>query len=123
MADTISSNVGILKGKLKNADESKMIREVEKMNEVVKMFNAQTDLPGTSSDVNRLLKYAIENDDEDSDKTFEEMEHLGMLVYVIGSHQKQLRALIRNAIKYSRRCEELPAKHEYKLLLILTTIF
>ena len=85
------------------------------MNEVVKMFNMRTDLPIISSDVHRLLKYAIENDEEDSDKTFDRMEHLGMLLYVIRSHQKQLRALVRNPIQYIRKCEELPAKHEFKL--------
>ena len=43
------------------------------------------------------------------------MEHLGLLPYVIGSHQKQLRSLIRNSVEYSRKCQELPAKHEFKV--------
>ena len=115
MADTVSSNVGILKEAPTNADEAKMIREVEKMNKIVKMFNTRTYLPVTSSDVHHLLKHAINNDDEDSDDTCDKMEHLGMLLYVIGSHQNQLRSLIRNPIDYSKKCEDLPAKHEFEV--------
>ena len=115
MADTVSSNVGILKEALRNTDEAKIVREVEKMNNIVKMFNTRSDLPVTSSEVHRLLKYAIDNDDDESDETFDKMEHLGMLLYVIGSHQKQLRSLIRNPIDYSKKCEDLPAKHDFKV--------
>ena len=43
------------------------------------------------------------------------MEHLGMIMYVIASHQKQLRALVRNTADYSKKCQDLPAKHEFKL--------
>ena len=38
-----------------------------------------------------------------------------MLLYVMASHQKQLRSLIRNLVEYSRKCQELPVKHEFKL--------
>ena len=117
MAETVSSNVGILKQALRNTDEDKIIREVEKLNDVSKMFNTRSDLPVTSSDVHRLLKYAIDNDDDDSDETFDQMEHVGMLLYVIGSHQKQLQSLIRNPAEYSKKCEDLPLKHEFKLKL------
>ena len=47
--------------------------------------------------------------------SFDKMEHLGMLPYVIASHQKQVRSLIRNPVEYSRKCQELPAKHEFKV--------
>ena len=113
MADTVSSNVTILREALRNSDETKIIREVQKLNDVAKMFNTRSDLPVTSSDIHRLLKYAIDNDD--SDETFDNMEHLGMLLYVIGSHQKQLRSLIRNPGDYSRKCEDLPIKHDFKV--------
>ena len=115
MADTVSSNVMILREALRNSDESKIIREVEKLNEVAKMFNTRSDLPVTSSDLHRLLKYAIDNDDDDSDETFDKMEHLGMLLYVIGSHKKQFRSLIRNPGDYSKKCEDLPVKHDFKV--------
>ena len=115
MADTVSSNVTTLKEVLRNCDQTKIIREVEKLNEVGKMFNTRSDLAVTSSDIHRLLKYCIDNDDDDSDDTFDNMEHLGMLLYIIGSHQKQLRALIRNPADYSKKWEDLPLKHEFKM--------
>ena len=115
MADTVSSNVTILREALRNTDENKIMREVEKLNDVSKMFNTRSDHPVTSSDVHRLLKYAIDNDDDDSDETFDNMEHAGMLLYVIGSQQKQLRSLIRNPAEYSKKCEDLPLKHEFKV--------
>ena len=42
------------------------------------------------------------------------MEHVGMLMYVIGSQQKQLRSLVRNAPEYSRKCDNLSVRHEFK---------
>ena len=115
MAETVSSNVTTLKELLTNCNQTKIIQEVEKLDQVAKMFNTRSDLAVTSSDVHRLLKYTIENDDEESDETFDNMEHLGMLLYVIGSHQKQLRALVRNPADYSKKCEDLPVKHEFKI--------
>ena len=92
MADTVTSNLPTLKDMLRNMDEAKVIREVEEMNEAVKMFNTRSDLPVRNSDVHNLLKYTIADDDDgDSDATFDQIEHLGMLMYVIASHQKQLK--------------------------------
>ena len=51
-----------------------------------------------------LLRTMIRKPGNDS---FDKMEHLGMLPYVIGSHQKQVRSLIRNPVEYSRKCQEL----------------
>ena len=68
-----------------------------------------------SSDVHRLLKFAIDDENDTTDQTFDSMEHLGMMLYVIGSHQKQLRALVRNTAEYSRKCQDLPAKHDFQL--------
>jgi len=47
-----------------------------------------------------------------------------MLLYVISSHQKQLRSLIRNPVRYIKKCQGLPvlAKHEFKLNPTLTTL-
>ena len=62
-----------------------------------------------------FLKYCIGDDDDgESDATFDQMEHVGMLMYIIASHQKQLRALVRNPQEYSRKCEDLPVKHDFK---------
>jgi len=58
-AETISSNVTILKDSIRNIDESKIVREVEKMYEAVKMFNTWSELTVTNSHVHQLLKYAI----------------------------------------------------------------
>ena len=85
------------------------------MDQIVKMFNTHSDLPVTNSDIQCLLKYAIAEDDEESDETFDKMEHLGMLLYVLGSHQRQLRSLMRKPADCSRKCEELPVKHEFKV--------
>ena len=65
------------------------------MDQVVKMFSTRSELPVTKSDMHQLLKYAITDDDEETEGTFDKMEQLGMLLYVITWHQKQLRSLIR----------------------------
>lgn len=85
------------------------------MDQVVNMLNTKSDLPVTNSDVHRLLKYAIAEDDRDSEKIFDQIEHPGVLLYVTASHQKQLRSLIRNPAEYRRKCEELPEKHDFKV--------
>ena len=63
------------------------------MDQVVKMFSTASELTVTKSDMHQLLRYAItdDDDDEETDDTFDKMEHMGMLLYVIGFHQKQLR--------------------------------
>lgn len=43
------------------------------------------------------------------------MEHLGHMLYVVGSHHKMLRSLVRNPRDYSRKCETLPVSHEFKV--------
>jgi len=44
------------------------------------MFNSWSDLPITNLDVQRLFKYAITDDDEETNITFDRMEHLGMIL-------------------------------------------
>ena len=61
--------------------------KVDQLDETVKMFNTRCYIPVKSSDVHRLLKYSIDDDSDDTDTTFDTMEHLGMILYVIGSHQ------------------------------------
>lgn len=74
MADTISANNSLLKEKLRAMDENKIIRQVEKMNNIVKMFNTKLELPITNSDVHRLLKYDITDEEDESDQRFDDME-------------------------------------------------
>lgn len=74
MADTISANNSLLKEKLRAMDENKIIRQVEKMNDIVKMFNTKLELPITNSDVHRLLKYDITDEEDESDQRFDDME-------------------------------------------------
>ena len=85
------------------------------MDKIVKMFNSWSDLPITNLDVHRLFKYAITDDNEETNVTFDRMEHLGMILYVIGSHQKQLSSLMRNRVEYSRKYQDPPAKHDFKI--------
>ena len=40
------------------------------------MFNTRSELTVTNSDVHRLLKYAITDDDEQTNDRFDKMEHL-----------------------------------------------
>ena len=115
MADTVTSNIQTLHENLRNLEETKIITEVEKMNEVTKMFNTHSKEPVTPSDVHNLLRYCIDDDTEgESDAVLDKMEHVGMLMYVIGSQQKQLRSLVRNAPEYSRKCDNLSVRHEFK---------
>ena len=64
--------------------------------------------------MHNLLRYGIRDKENESDAIFDQMEHVGMLMYVIAPHQKQLRCLIRNPKEYSRKCEDLPVKHDFK---------
>ena len=115
MADKVTSNIQTLRENLRSLDETKIITEVEKMNEVTKMFNTHSKEPVTPSDVHNLLRYCIDDDTEgESDAVLDKMEHVGMLMYVIGSQQKQLRSLVRNAPEYSRKCDNLSVRHEFK---------
>lgn len=86
------------------------------------IINTRIDIPVKSTDVHRLLKYAIDDQTDITDKALDTMEHVGMMLYVIGSHQKQLRALVRNTADYSKKCQDLPAKHEFKLHPNLKTL-
>jgi len=115
MADTISTNKDMLRTMLTSLDTHTIMEKVEQLDETVKMFNTKCDIPVKSSDVHNLLKYSIDDASENTDSTFDTMEHLGMMMYVIASHQKQLRALVRNTAEYSKKCQDLPAKHDFKL--------
>lgn len=115
LADTVSSNKDILRTLLSSLDTQTIMTKVEQLDETVNMFNTRCETPVKSSDVHKLLKYSIADPSDNTDSTFDAMEHLGMIMYVIGSHQKQLRALVRNTADYSKKCQDLPAKHEFKL--------
>lgn len=65
---------------LRSTYEGQIIGQVEKMNDVVKLFNTKSELPVTNSDAHRLLKYAMKDHDQESDDTFDRMEHEGMLL-------------------------------------------
>lgn len=59
MVDTVTSNLQILRENLRSLDEAKKIAEVEKMNEVTKMFNTHSKLPVTPSDVHNLDRKSV----------------------------------------------------------------
>lgn len=115
LADTVSSNKDILRALLSSLDTQTIMTKVEQLDATVNMFNTRCETPVKSSDVHRLLKYSIADPSDNTDSTFDTMEHLGMIMYVIASHQKQLRALVRNTAEYSKKGQDLPAKHEFKL--------
>ena len=115
LADTVSANKDLLRTLLGSLDTHTIMDKVERLDETVKMFNTRSDLPVQSSDVHKLLKYSIDDAHDNTDSTFDTMEHVGMIMYVIASHQKQLRALVRNTGEYSKKCQDLPAKHDFKL--------
>lgn len=115
LADTVSANKDVLRTLLASLDTQTIMDKVERLDETVKMFNTRSDLPVLSSDVHKLLKYSIDDAHENTDSTFDTMEHVGMIMYVTASHQKQLRALVRNTAEYSKKCQDLPAKHDFKL--------
>ena len=100
---------------LTSLDTHTIMEKVKQLDETVKMFNTRCDIPVKSSDVHTLLKYSIDDANDNTDSTFDAMEHLGMVMYVIASHQKQVRALVRNTAEYSKKCQDLPAKHDFKL--------
>lgn len=85
------------------------------MDNIVKMFNSWSDLPIANLDVHCLFKYAITEDDEETNVTFDRMEHLRMILYIIGSDQKQLSSLMRNRVEYSRKYQDPPAKLDFKI--------
>lgn len=101
----------MLRTLLTSLDTHTMMEKVEQLDETVKMFNTRCDIPIKSSDVHTLLKYSIDDANDNTDSTFDAMEHLGMVMYVIASHQK----LVRNTAEYSKKCQDLPAKHDFKL--------
>ena len=115
LADTVSSNKDILRTLLSSLDTQTIMTKVEQLDATVNMFNTRCETPVKSSDVHKLLKYSIVDPSDNTDSTFDTMEHLGMIMYVIASHQKQLHALVRNTADYSKKCQDLPAKHEFKL--------
>ena len=115
LADTVSSNKDMLRTMLTSLDTHTIMEKVEQLDKTVKMFNMRCDIPVKSSDVHTLLKYSLDDANDNTDSTFDAMEHLGMVMYVIASHQKQVRALVRNTAEYSKKCQDLPAKHDFKL--------
>ena len=115
LADTVSSNKDILRTLLSSLDTQTIMTKVEQLDKTVNKFNTRCETLVKSSDVHNLLKYSIADPSDNTDSTFDTMEHLGMIMYVIASHQKQLRALVRNTADYSKKCQDLPAKHEFKL--------
>lgn len=115
LADTVSSNKDMLRTMLTSLDTHTIMEKVEQLDKTVKMFNMRCDIPVKSSDVHTLLKYSLDDANDNTDSAFDAMEHLGMVMYVIASHQKQVRALVRNTAEYSKKCQDLPAKHDFKL--------
>ena len=111
-ADTVASNIDILKCALDSLDANKINSKFDKFKHMIQMFNSESSVSITLSDVHHLLKYLI-SDEEDSDDTFSHMEHLGMLLYTIGCHHKQLSSLVRNPKEYSHKCDQLPS-HPFK---------
>lgn len=115
LAETVSANQAHIEAELHALNTGKTIAALADFEKVVAPFNTRPGTGVTSHDVYSLLKYTIGNDDEEVDRVFDRMEHLGHMLYVVGSHHKQLRSLVRNPRDYSRKCETLPVSHDFKI--------
>lgn len=115
LAETVSANKAHLESELLALNTSKTITALEDFKRAVAPFNTRSGSGVTTNDVHSLLKYSIGNDDDEIDRVFDRMEHLGHMLYVVGSHHKMLRSLVRNPRDYSRKCETLPVSHEFKV--------
>ena len=72
LADTITSNKDMLKEMLTNLDIHAILAKGEQLDQTAEMFNSRVDLPVKSSDVHHLLKYAIDDENDTKDKTFDD---------------------------------------------------
>lgn len=115
LAETVSANQAHLDAELHALNTGKTITALGDFEKVVVPFNTRSRTGVMANDVHTLLKYTIGNDDEEVDWVFDRMEHLGHMLYVVGSHHKQLRSLVRNPRDYSRKCETLAVSHEFKV--------
>lgn len=93
---------------------NKTIQALADFEKIVAPFNTRSGSGVTANDVHSLLKYTIGSDDDEVDRVFDRMEHLGHMMYIVGSHHKQLRSLVRNPRDYSRKYETLPVSHEFR---------
>ncbi|PFX22091.1 hypothetical protein AWC38_SpisGene13380 [Stylophora pistillata] len=107
--------------KLENINCDSMRNEIYKLDEVMNVFNTKNDCIVTNKGVRNALKYFIE-DNSDRDEVFDNMEHQGMMIYTIASHQKQVRALVRDPKVYSLKCENLNASEGFKSNPSVTTL-
>ena len=100
MAKTITANY-----RLQALNMPKTSEALNELSTIMAPFNTRMGTGVTPKEVHSLLKYTIRKDDDETDKVFDRMEHLGHMLYVVGSHHKQLKSLVRNPRDYARKCE------------------
>ena len=120
-AETVQSNMNLLVHKCEKLDFESVSSHIYKLDEVMKVFNTKNNQTVSSKDVRNVLKYFIEDNCE-RDDAFDNLEHLGMMMYTIASHQKQVRALVRDPRIYSLKCENLNASEGFKSSPSITTL-
>lgn len=114
LAETVSVNQPHLEAEPHGLNPNRTIQALADFEKIVAPFNTRSGSGVTANDVHSLLKYTIGSDDDEVDRVFDLMEQLGHMMYVVGSHHKQLRSRARNPRDYSRKCETLPVSHEFK---------
>ena len=115
LAETVSANQAHLEAELHALNMGTTIAALAEFEKLVAPFNTRSGTGVTAKHVHSLLKYSIGNDDDEVDRVFDRMEHLGHMMSIVGSHHKQLRSLVRNPRDYSRKCETLAVSHEFKV--------
>ena len=118
LADTVTSNLQTLRENLRSLDETKILTEVEKMNEVTKMFNTHSKEPFTDArrEVGMFRSglthpHAIAVDAEP-------LVHVGLLrsrsnniYYHQGRHRRPFRSGWRLHLLHADRCALLLKEH------------
>lgn len=97
-ADTVTSNKDRIKQMCINLYCHEIGAALDKLNDVLRNFNTRGD--GTAvgkKDVDNLLRYLVK-DDLETDEIFDRMEHLEMMLYVVGSHVKLCVEKRRNTV-------------------------
>lgn len=85
VAGAIMANIPLLKEMLWAIDENMIIRQVDGMTDIVKSLITKSELSVCTSDIHLLLKYAITDNDRESDETLNQIEFLGTLLCDMGS--------------------------------------
>ena len=80
IAETVSASQAYLESEVHRLHSSKTIQALADFEEIVAPFNTRSGSGVTANDVHSLLKYSIGSDDDEVDRVFGRMEHLGHMM-------------------------------------------